>query len=575
MIYDLKTEKCIIPTHFGNALGLILQENGFISIHPEQVVKVDLKDIRHDTKLTAHIIVDRGGKAIQHDKSGDCIYLALNDGLYLLRNKKMTELKWNGEPIFAAAMTALNNKVYVGTKNQGVLELENDVIKRQLKFLNTIENITVRALYVKGQQLWGCTNSDFFRIDLTNGKMEQYSRNLGINAKDVNSICSIGDVIFLGAKKHLHSLPMELHPTNSHKPKIFFTKISCNNGETLSENMELPYDFSNLQFDFTAFSYRSRKNLTYKYRLKGFNNDWVSTTFDNPNVVYSSLPWGNYKFEVMAVNESGLAGNVISYTFSVTPPVWQRGWFYIIATICSVVIMYLFFQRSIQTMRKRNEIEKKLINSQLSALKAQMNPHFMYNALNSIQSLILKQDIKNSNLYLSKFSNLMRKVLDASGKESISLQEETSILMLYLDLEKLRFGEDFNYSLHLSDQIDPYAVHIPSMILQPFVENALKHGLLHKKGEKKLNLDFELVDQQVICTIQDNGIGRVRSKEIQNRASSSHRSFAIAATEKRVELLNAFAQGKYQVEVLDMYENDLASGTKVTIKIPLHADSEN
>jgi len=352
-------------------------------------------------------------------------------------------------------------------------------------------------------------------------------------------------------------------------------KISFDQGELNQVKRALPYDFSNLRFELISFSYKSRKDFRYKYRLLGFDSTWTTIPHETPFVNYSSLPSGKYTFEVKAVNESGESGNTIRYSFSVEAPIWQRGWFYAIVSIISLLIMAFIFQSRIRYLRKRNEIEKRLIHSQLSALKAQMNPHFMYNALNSIQALILKQDIKNSNLYLSKFSNLMRKVLDASGKDTISLQEESEILLLYLDLEKLRFGDEFNYRIHVDSEIDPYQVSIPSMILQLFVENALKHGLLHKKGEKIIDIDFTRMEKNLLCTIRDNGIGRVRSKEIKDRINSGHRSFATDATEKRVELLNSYAHGEYQVEVLDLYNDDSSIGTEVRIKIPFQSDSES
>ncbi|KXK43961.1 MAG: signal transduction histidine kinase [Bacteroidetes bacterium OLB11] len=148
-----------------------------------------------------------------------------------------------------------------------------------------------------------------------------------------------------------------------------------------------------------------------------------------------------------------------------------------------------------------------------------MNPHFMYNTLNSIQALILKQDIKNSNLYLSKFSHLMRKVLDVSGRDEISIQEEIEILELYLSLEKLRFGNDFLYKIIISNEVETQAIFLPPLLLQPFVENAIKHGLLHKKGEKQLIIRLEKETNHILCRIKDNGIGRKHSAEIKKTST--------------------------------------------------------
>jgi LytS/YehU family sensor histidine kinase len=138
----------------------------------------------------------------------------------------------------------------------------------------------------------------------------------------------------------------------------------------------------------------------------------------------------------------------------------------------------------------------------------------------------------------------MRKVLDASGRESISLQDEIDILDLYLELEKLRFGKDFEYTIQVASTIDTYKIELPSMIIQPFIENAIKHGLLHKKGNKELTIHFEL-NEKLICTIIDNGVGRKRSEEIKKRLTEQHQSFATEATQKRIELLNQYANNNY------------------------------
>ena len=235
-------------------------------------------------------------------------------------------------------------------------------------------------------------------------------------------------------------------------------------------------------------------------------------------------------------------------------------------TLLFIVIIALIFYSRLKYLKRKADLKNKLVGSQLTALKSQMNPHFMFNALNSIQDLMLHKDTKGSNLYISKFSNLMRKVLNASDQSSITLQEEIEILSLYLDLEKLRFGNEFTFELKLDEAIDPYSLTLPSMILQPFVENAIKHGLLHKKGEKKLSIQF-ILQEQLICEITDNGIGRKHAEKIKSR-QNRNASFATSATEKRIELLNSFDRVNYKFEIIDLIENGQAAGTKVRISLP-------
>ncbi|MEN0047135.1 MAG: histidine kinase [Bacteroidota bacterium] len=217
-----------------------------------------------------------------------------------------------------------------------------------------------------------------------------------------------------------------------------------------------------------------------------------------------------------------------------------------------------------------NQIENELKASQLTALKAQMSPHFLYNALNSIQDLVLDKDVKNASGYLTKFSHLMRQILDASENQVIPISEELKMLKLYLTLEKLRFGDHFEYTIALSPTIQAETSFIPPMIIQPFVENAIKHGLLHKtKGTKRIYIQL---DQKELleCTIVDNGVGRKKAKAIQERQGKLNSSFATSATQRRLKILNQKYSQKIGLEISDFYENDRASGTKVVLYIPLN-----
>jgi sensor histidine kinase YesM len=254
----------------------------------------------------------------------------------------------------------------------------------------------------------------------------------------------------------------------------------------------------------------------------------------------------------------------VSYSISVEFPFWQKWWFYVLIGIFTASLVGLFFIVRIRYIRKKGDTKNKMLLSQLTALKSRMNPHFMFNSLNSIQHLIVKQDIKQSNLYISKFGKLMRNVLDVSGKEKISLQEEIEILELYMDLEKLRFGDDFKYELEFHEHLNTYNIDIPPMILQPFVENAIKHGLLHKKGEKYLKIEFKK-EKELVCIITDNGIGRKKSEEIKKRQNPDHVSFATKATEEQMQLLQEYYHESYRFEIEDLMESGEATGTKVSI----------
>ena len=219
--------------------------------------------------------------------------------------------------------------------------------------------------------------------------------------------------------------------------------------------------------------------------------------------------------------------------------------------------------------QKRLALEKQYRQSELKALKAQMDPHFIFNALNSIQEYIVMNQKDLASDYLGKFADLMRKYLHNSGKGAISLLEEVSCLNIYLELEQVRFEETLTYTIEVDSDIALEEVFIPTMIIQPYVENAIKHGLLHKKKDRKLIVNITKEERDVICVIQDNGIGRARSAEIKSKRMQTHQSFATKANESRLALLNYGKDRKIGIDVIDLFDNqNKPIGTKVVLRIP-------
>ena len=256
---------------------------------------------------------------------------------------------------------------------------------------------------------------------------------------------------------------------------------------------------------------------------------------------------------------------------------------FIISFLALAIIAYFLFSR-FKTQKKNElletklaeaekllEAEKKATDSELKALKSQMTPHFIFNALNSIQEQFMYGDKLKGNEQLSNFTYLTRQILEVSGKKQITIATEVDILTKYLDLEKMRFAKDFEYKITIAPTTDEDYHKLPPMLLQPFVENSIKHGLMHKNGLKMLSIDFNLSsnEEYLICTIQDNGIGRKKSAEIKANNQVKHNSFSTQSIEERLHLLNEKLQLNDLIVYTDVAENGEVIGTKVVIKIPL------
>jgi anti-sigma regulatory factor (Ser/Thr protein kinase) len=512
-----------------------------------------------------------GGRVMCYHPKQEQFYYGLSYGLYVDKNGDRNEIMFNEERIHATAIQHFNGRVYVADPNLGVLVISlfggKELLQSEYPQLET----SIKWLHVSDRYIWLSGNEALWRIDKLQKKIVQFNHLTGIPHKDIQAITSSNGIVYLGTKKGLVYFEESLSPENTIAPTLAIENSIAENAKqgTNQTTIYLPYSTNSLQIDLTSISLRSKGEYVYQYRVIGLDNNWVNLVPSYGKLIFPSLPSGEFQLEVKAINESGVESETISLYIVVDYPIWERWWFYVLAMIMGFFIMAFLFKWRVNYIRKREREKTALINSELTALKAQMNPHFMYNALNSIQALILKKDIKSSNLYLSQFSRLMRKILEISGKLEISIQEEVETLELYLSLEQLRFGAEFNYEIIVQKDLDAYSCYIPPLLLQPFVENAIKHGLLHKKGDKKLTISFQKEHDTLVCMIKDNGIGRVHAQEIRDRQREAHHSFSTSATQKRIELLNNVNGKNLALELIDLYENNEPSGTQVMMKIPI------
>jgi ligand-binding sensor domain-containing protein/two-component sensor histidine kinase len=330
------------------------------------------------------------------------------------------------------------------------------------------------------------------------------------------------------------------------------------------------YKNNTITFDFTAVSLSDPSKIRYRYRLTGIDSNWRTTT--ERTITLNNLAPGSYKMEMMASNNSNVwTPAPIQYSFIIEPPFWKSNWFRAFSVVLISGLVYFLFRRRINNIRERAAIKHQMAELEGKALRAQMNPHFIFNSLNAIQKLIVIQDMDASYNYLSKFSKLLRLVLDNSDKNFISLSQELEMNKLYLELESLRFKNSFQYYIKLNQQTDPDILLIPSLLLQPFIENAIWHGLMHKDGDKKLEINFTEDTQYLVCSIEDNGIGREKSAAIKSQKLGAHyfESKGTQLSQQRIKLLTD-AGNETAVSYIDLKNPDgSAAGTRVDIKIPL------
>jgi streptogramin lyase len=392
--------------------------------------------------------------------------------------------------------------------------------------------------------------------------------------RDAALLAHDGQILFGTFRGIIQYVPGKERP-NLVPPAIRITNFSVDlgryNWQVLASDQlpELPYNSNYVQFDFRAISLTSPANVMYQYMLQGFDEDWLPLT-SNSAATYSSLPTGHtYTFKVRARNNSGIwSEETASFTFSIAKPYWEETWFFILIGLITLgsigLIFYIIFSRQVQ----RKAMEERIATLQLNALRAQMNPHFIFNALNSIQNFINKNDEESANVYLSKFAALMRLILDNTKKGTIPLSDELKLLDIYLSLEKLRFKAKFDYTITVDSSISTEMQLIPSMLIQPYVENAVNHGLMHKEGKGLVDIRLAMRNDNIHCVIEDNGIGREKAMELKSK-KQAHQSAGISITKDRLDILNLTPKGEMSVEITDLYDDSgEAAGTRVEIVIP-------
>lgn len=552
-----------------NCRDLALVGDTIYGVFPGRIMKRSRSQLMVGD-MEGWVLYEFGGKAVEYDEQSDLLYYSLSTGVFTTnRGGLLSELKFAGNPINATCLKYSGGIMWIGTAETGVLGFVGGVLRYRFDVNNGLRENSVRTLDAKESELWIGTDSYVTRIFTTSGESSSFHNVSTFNVKEVNSILALGRSVYLGTHKGVVVFPRNMQRNCNVLPGISLLDVKVGHTSILHQNApEVAYGDNNVVFQLSGIDFRSRGLFVYQYRLTENDTTWTEVSASSSQVILSQLNPGYYNFQVRVVNQAGCTSEVRSFRFTKMSPYWQRWWFYVVLVSGAAIVLTSAFLFRLNSVRSKAELNNHLAASQLAALKAQMNPHFMFNTLNSIQDLVIHRDIKSSNMYLSKFSRLMRKVLDASGDDMITLKEEIEILGLYLELEKLRFGDQLIYSLECEAVLYEKELYIPSMIIQPFVENAFKHGLLHKEGRKLISVKFRLEESRIVCEVIDNGVGRTRAAEIKQRSRDRHSSFATGATQKRIELLNT-AGYDFKIEIIDLMEHNGPSGTKVVIDIPI------
>ena len=480
----------------------------------------------------------------------------------------------------------MEGDIFMGT-DQGIFLLHTNSGETSFLGRNSgLYSTNIYSLETKGALLFIGHDHGVDVLDIATGKtIENYHYRNGFTGGECSQNAMVKDPygnVWSGTLNGLSKIVLSSN-ANEQENKITLAnapRTFCFNEEVTphflssyddgSGNTTLPHEMNTFTYTMQGINQKYPDLVQFRWMLDGYEDSFSMAGSVN-RVTYPQLPPGRYQF----VYQAGINGNWSDTEkgpeIYISAPIWQRTWFKVsIALAVLLVLTAIVVQRIVSIKRKNRrreaqlKLERNLLDLQSKALQLQMNPHFIFNALNSVKGLIAIKDEKSAKLYLARFAKLMRLMLNNSREEWVPIQSELELIELYLSLENIAQQHPFSFNIHLDDSIDRERLQIPPMLIQPFVENAVKHAMRYKQGDGTIDIQLTQKGNKVICTVKDNGPGRNAVNKLQ--VDQNHQSLALTITNERLQMAGLSSEKAVMIE--DLLENEKALGTLVTLNIP-------
>ncbi|GEM_PF-5407604 len=504
------------------------------------------------------------------------VWLSTRNGL----NKVIDGAMQKAFPEFNQQVTDIiagpEKTLWVLTNGNGVYVIRNGEIFSLPDNDRLTSGICNRAFVDPFGNVWIGTNLGLNRLKIETLEpfrcsVETYTTADGLPSNQVNDIDLWKDTLIVATGLGMSWIPLESISTNAIPPKVHLQTFSVNQKVLPFEKREmLSNDQNELAFHFVGLSFRHRGNLLYRYKLLGQDEDWIYT--HDQSVRYTNLEPGSYTFMVAASNNSEVWSETkLLDGITINAHYTDEIWFRVLCAIGGLALLVAICYSIIQTQRTHEFNKRNRMIAEQRALLAQMNPHFMFNSLNAIQLFVARNQKSEANLYLSKFSKLMRQVLDHSQRRWVTLREELETIELYLRLEQLRFEGRIEYEIKKDGEIEVDEMSIPPMLLQPLLENAIWHGLTPKEGMGVLILSVVLLENYLEFTVEDNGVGRAHAEKVQSKRLSSHKSTGLENIRERLQLMFESDEVDDLLQIEDLVNGQAPMGTRVRLRLPLNS----
>lgn len=547
------------------------------------ITRIDLRDTSNSDALIPNTSFRVSKLFVNHKKE---LLIGNHFGLWKYADGRLQRYD-NTKPILQSRITDIaeykDQLLFLGTRGKGLLIHGNDSLIQLTETEGLVSN-NIRKIFIDSNRIWLATNRGISLLTVLSLKPFRYKvKNInvqdGLLSNEINDIIRSGRKIVVATNSGISYLDRGYFVLKQiDKLPFYVTSIRLNGLEVDSNRLtSLGFKNRNLSVTYEALKYTNPGKVSYRYRLSGYDTTWFYT--NDLQLQFNPMPYGKYVLQIQAKSELGDwddSSNLINLPIVCTPPFWSTTWFWVITFSVLMLIMILIFRKRISEIRLRQkhqeELRQKINDTEQMALKAQMNPHFIFNSLNSIQQYVIDSDIKGANEFITGFSKLVRQTLEFSSKEHITLEDEISYLSTYLDLEKARMESRFVYNVQVQTQQPVSHLEIPPLLLQPYVENALRHGIRYLKEEDDGLILLSFIEHAGLleCIVEDNGIGREKAMELKAVNPIEYQSRGMSLTAERIALLNEGRERKIEVVIEDMKDQDgKATGTRIRLIFPV------
>ncbi len=486
----------------------------------------------------------------------------------------------NGKNI--SCLSAYNDKtIWVGTSNDGLYYLDKNQKIDSINIIECIGTNVINDVVQFDNFVFVATPVGVVRFDLRTQACSILNEFTGLFTNSVNKIhIKSLDSIYLSQNKELVMVDNSLFDIASTDPNLVLKDIYVNNllYNSKKKLFEFNHDNNNIEFQFDFYTYRNVGNKMLQHKFVG---DSLWNTSKDLNLRFPSLEPSTYSLEVRGMFANTEHTGSRSFEFTIRPPWWQTLWARLLGLCTIGLSIYLYVARRSRRIQEQ-EASKREYLQQINkvkdqALQLQMNPHFIFNAMNAIQNFITSGREKDATMYLAKFAKLIRLIFEYSNTNLISMEAELEFVNLYVELEQLRFNNRISCALHISESIDNEKdiLLVPPLLIQPIIENSFKHGLFHKLNGGELSISYDLEKDTIVTVIEDNGIGREASRTLQGERFNKDRHSGMKNITQRLEIFK-FNMPNYENNMLveDLYCEGKPCGTKTTIKVTIDENKQ-